>query len=357
MHFIRRSGSPSKVRRFTESSAARDTDPGCERHWEVMASSARIGSGTGSRLRQWLGFALALSASACASGARPVVAPTPEVPPTVSWLHEEDEGAQRLAQFGALHERVRLLLIAAGAQADWVRHGVAELPVDTCRAVLPAQNVDLALTRDCSLIAVDAATAVLILSESASCERWSCLEHSWVFLSDYDVPLPLPARRAADYGSLRADLSRDVAEALWLAGYRGRSDPRLVDANDPYAPDVDEAYAEELPRIASYRSCTLAPGGSELLCRSDQGGVIGLDPRTSAQRVVASLERELRDGASLDAGDQLERVWWTPRGELALKVKMQRHPLCGEGACTLVGLLPWPTRASDAPRFVRLAQP
>lgn len=302
------------------------------------------------------GVALALSSAACARTARPLVPPAPEAP-EVSWLYEADEGAQRLARFGTLHESVRLLLIAGGAQADWVRHGVAELPLQACRALVSTQ-VDLELARDCSLIAVDASTAVMILSESSSCERWSCLEHSWVFLSDNAVPLPLPARRAADYGSLRSDLTREVAEALWLAGYRGRSEPRLVDATDPYAdpyaPEGEDAYLDELPSIASYRSCTLAPDQRELLCRSRQGGVIGLDPRTSAQRVVASLERELAQGARLDQGDALERVWWTPRGELALKVKMQRHLLCGEGSCTLVGVLAWPAREGDAPRFVRV---
>jgi len=319
-----------------------------------MGSSARTGRVIRSLLQCGAGAALALSSTACASTARPVVVPTPEdAPQPVSWLHQEDEGAQRLAQFGALHDSVRLLLIASGAQADWVRHGVAELPLTACRQLVSTQ-VDLALVRDCSLIAVDASTAVMILSESTSCERWSCLEHSWVFLSDYDVPLPLPPRRAADYGSLRADLTREVAETLWLAGYRGRSDPRLVDAADPYAPQADDPYAQELPSIASYRSCTLSPELGELLCRSQQGGVIALDPRTSAQRVVASLEHELAQGARLDEGDKLERVWWTHRGELAMKVKMQRHPLCGEGACTLVGVLPWPVGESDAPRFVRV---
>jgi hypothetical protein len=296
-------------------------------------------------------FALALPA--CAASAPRASLPTPPPPATVSWLHEADEGALRLNRFGALHESVRLLLIANGMQAEWVRNGVVSLPLASCRAAL---HTDVEQAVDCMLIAVDTATAVLILSESNSCDRWTCLEHSWVFLSDYDAPLPLPARRALDYGSLRADLSREVAETLWLAGYRGSRDPRLADGSDPYGSEQDEPYAEELPDlgIASYKSCRLSPEGGELVCRSRAGGVVGLDPRSSVQRMIASLEHDLAQGASLAATGNSERVWWTSRGELALKVKMQRHPLCGGGPCTLLGLLPWPVVESSTPRFVRL---
>ena len=129
----------------------------------------------------------------------------------------------------------------------------------------------------------------------------------------------------------------------------------MVDASDPYAQDP-LVYEQELARfsIASYRSCKSAPGGVELVCRSGEGGVIGLDPRSSARRVIASLEPELRGGAVVDPVGREERVWWTPQGELALRVKMQRHPLCGEGACTLVGVVPWPVREAQTPRFVRV---
>lgn len=312
--------------------------------------------GTGCVTRPLLAGATALAltlGAGCARTARPQVSTPPLEMPAASWLYEENAGAQRLAQFGTLHESVRLLLIAGGAQAEWVRHGVAELPLAACRELVSTQ-VDLTLARDCSMVAVDATTAVMIMSESPSCERWSCFEHSWVFLSDYGTPLPLPPRHAADYGSLRADLSREVAETLWLAGYRGRSDRRIVDGSDPYAPEDADPYAEQPPSIASYRSCALAPDQHELVCRSQQGGVIALNPRTSAQRLVASLERELTRGAQLDHSEALERVWWTPRGELAMKVKMQRHPLCGESACTLVGVLAWPAREGDSPRFMRV---
>jgi hypothetical protein len=226
------------------------------------------------------------------------------------------------------------------------------VPVESC---LRAVDVYEESVRECSLVAVDAATAVMIVSESSTCERWSCLEHSWAFLSDLPGALPLPPRRASDYGSLRADLSREVAEALWVAGYRGRSDPRVVDNGDPYGED-NEQYAAELAdfSIASYRSCQLAPDGVELLCRSQAGGVIALNPRTSEQRSIASLAREREQGALVDPEGPRERVWWTAQGELALTLKMQRHPLCYSTPCTLLGLLPWPVRDGAQPRFVRI---
>jgi hypothetical protein len=303
--------------------------------------------------RWWRGPGLlaTLLLAACAGAPRPQP-PSPQVDRTVSWLHEDNEGALRLARFGTLHETVRILLIASGQQADWVRYGAVTLSVGSCQRALARHDEGM---RECNLVAVDATTAVLILSESSTCERWTCLEHSWAFLSDYPGALQLPPRRAADYGSLRADLSRDVAEALWVAGYRGRSDPRMVDASDPYAEDP-LVYEQELARfsIASYRSCRRAQGSEELVCRSGEGGVIGVDPASSERRVIASLEQALQSGAVVDPAGGEERVWWTPEGELALRVKMQRHPLCGAGPGTLLGLVPWPVREAQAPRFVRL---
>jgi hypothetical protein len=58
----------------------------------------------------------------------------------VSWLHEEDEGALRLARFGALHESVRILLIASGQQADWVRYGAVTLSVASCQRAVARQD-------------------------------------------------------------------------------------------------------------------------------------------------------------------------------------------------------------------------
>jgi hypothetical protein len=70
--------------------------------------------------------------------------------------------------------------------------------------------------------------------------------------------------------------------------------------------------------------------------------------------MIASLERDVAAGASVDDTSVGERVWWTARGELALKVKMQRHPLCGAGPCTLLGLVAWPVSESRVMRFVRV---
>jgi hypothetical protein len=117
----------------------------------------------------------------------------------------------------------------------------------------------------------------------------------------------------------------------------------VVDASDPYAEDP-AVYQQELARfsIASYRSCRRAHGSDELVCRSGEGGVYRRGPaqlRAACDRVAGARAARRR---GVDPVSREERVWWTPQGELALRVKMQRHPLCGEGACTLLGLVPWP---------------
>lgn len=264
-------------------------------------------------------------------------------------LHMRDDGLRRSASFGGLHETARLLIIAHGAQAEWLARGVIRLPLASCMAAVGYQDTDAV---ECTLIALaDAETAVLVLSQSEQCDRATCLEQSWVFLNDQRSPVPLPARRAADYSSLRADLSREYAEALWLAGYRGRRDARTADANDPYA-DPDE-LGDEVPSVASYTSCTRALHGQELICRSREGHLIGLNPLTSVARVIARLELSLAAG-TLAAEGLSAPAFYTTDGQLAIAVNMQRHALCGAGSCTLVGIVADGTTAQDrAITFVR----
>jgi hypothetical protein len=246
-------------------------------------------------------------------------------------IHLREGGLRRGASFGELHETARLLVIAHGLQSEWLARGVIGIPLQSC---LTAVGLAHSEARECTLVALaDAATAVLVLSESEQCDRAVCLEQSFVFLNDQRAALPLPPRRAADYSSLRADLSREYAEALWLAGYRGRRDARVADANDPYA-DPEESLADERPGIASYASCTRAPRGMELVCRSYEGHLIGLNPLTAVERVIARLELDALSTRGNDAPP-----FFTTEGKLAVAVHVERHALCGEQACTLLGVV------------------
>jgi hypothetical protein len=277
---------------------------------------------------------LALSSLACTS------APRVSVQSAVSSLadppmHLREGGARRGASFGELHETARLLIIAHGLSGDWLARGVISIPVQSCLTAVALTHSE---ARECTLVALaDATTAVLVLSESEQCDRAECLEQSFVFLNDQRAALPLPPRRAADYSSLRADLSREYAEALWLAGYRGRRDARVADANDPYA-EPEESLADERPGIAGYASCTRAPRAMELVCRSREGHLIGLDPLSAVERVIARLELDARAGVLSTQGNDAP-PFYTSEGKLAVTVRVERHPLCGERACTLLGMV------------------
>jgi hypothetical protein len=311
-----------------------------------MAGRCETGWGWARRPRA-LRFLALLGALALAAGC--AQAPRVSVQSAVSslpapLLHMHEDGLRRSGSFGGLHETARLLIIAHGAQAEWLARGVIRLPLESCVAAVGYRSSEAV---ECTLIALaDAQTAVLVMSQSAECDRAMCLEQSWVFLNDQRSPVPLPARRAADYSSLRTDLSREYAEALWLAGYRGRRDARSADANDPYAEPEDAA--DELPRIASYASCTRAPHGAELICRSREGHLIGLNPLTSVERVIARLELSVSAGA-LAAEGRSEPAFFTADGRLAIAVHLTRHALCGEASCTLLGIVD----ENQALRFVR----
>jgi hypothetical protein len=298
----------------------------------------------GRGLRAWLGGALLACVGAC--GAAPRVSVQSAVTALPAPLHMRDEGMLRSASFGGLHETARLLIIAHGMQAEWLARGVVRLPLESCFAAVGYRSAQSA---ECTLIALaDAETAVLVLSESEACDRADCLEQSWVFLNDQRSALPLPPRRASDYSSLRADLPREYAEALWLAGYRGRRDARTADAQDPYA-EPDERVTDEPSRIASYASCTRAPRGPELVCRSREGHLIGLNPLTSVERVIARLELD----AQADALDPAEPPFFTEDGRLAVVVRVKKHALCGGEACALVAVV----TGNAVLRFVHAAAP
>lgn len=125
--------------------------------------------------------------------------------------------------------------------------------------------------------------------------------------------------------------------------------------DDPYA-DPDP-YAQELPRIAGYESCTRALYGSELICRSPEGHVIGLNPVTSVERVIARLELDARAG-TLAAEGLSAPAYVTPDGRLAIAVRVKSHTLCGALPCTLVGIVDdRPARLDHAPLQLELPSP
>lgn len=307
-----------------------------------MAEARERAKRTHGRGGQWLVAGLALLAAACASAPRVSLNAAVNALPD-PLMHLGDDTQHRLASFGRLHETPRLLIIAHGLQADWFARGVVRLPLESCTQALGVAQSE---ARECTLVALaDAETAVVVLSQAPECDRADCLEQSWVFLNDQGAAVPLPARRAADYRSLRADLSREYAEALWLAGYRGRRDARTADAEDPYAEPGDEAG--ERPSIASYASCMRAPRTAELVCRSREGHLIGLNPLTSVERVIARLELKLGENAE----GLSEPPFVTSDGRLAIAVRVQSHALCGGEACTLLGVV----EQNAALHFTRVA--
>jgi hypothetical protein len=126
-----------------------------------------------------------------------------------------------------------------------------------------------------------------------------------------------------------------------LAGYRGReTQVRFVD------------NTQHTPHIASYKSCTTAPDHRELLCRSAEGDVLGLDPITSQQRLIARL------GLTHKSADPslTKPVWWTEDGKLAIAAGSEPHAQCGSERCDVVGVVEWPVRETQQARLVPVAE-
>ena len=254
-----------------------------------------------------------------------------------------------------LHARARGLITSEGREATWVRDAVLKLPAESCaRAV----GVAPPSGAECTLLALDhGAVALLVLREGA-CLRDACAEHSWVFLPAYEAPLPLPSLRTADFHALRAELPSDTAAVLWLAGFRGASpSQRVADARElraPYGPFARNGYGEEpeLPALADYASCTLAPDQHELLCRSGTGDVLGIDAVSGATRLVAELGIP---AAELAPGNELAQapVRFTREGQLVLRVQAQGQR-CGEGTCELVAFVDLASTGPQQPEWLRI---
>jgi hypothetical protein len=291
---------------------------------------------------------LALGLSGCQAltppprTAEPWLEPKPPAAETFTMAHIER--TPQSAPVDRTHPAIRELLRATRHEAEWAERASFVLPSASCAAAVswsPPQELE------CVLVALGRGAAILILREPA-CTGELCSERSWAFLAPYPRPLPLPARRSVDYRALRAELPREQATALWVAGFRGASDPRL--AADPYVTEAElAAVEEELPTLAEYTSCALAPDERELLCRSTRGDVVGIDAERGGQRLVAWVDAE--SSAHSYAHDP---VFFTPNGELAMHVRAEHHPLCATGSCELIGLVSWP---SAAPTLVHLVQP
>jgi hypothetical protein len=248
-----------------------------------------------------------------------------------------------------LHPVARALVYAHGAEAQWAQDSALALRPEACAGAL---QVAAASRLECSLLALgDGRAALLVLSAQQECRAETCLEHSWVFLSGHDAPLPLPVRRLSDYRALEALVSAESAPALWFAGFRSYQDPRFAARG---AWPITYAAAEPL---ASFASCTIAPDERELLCRSAAGDVVAIDPMLGLQRLVARLGIEPAAYARAPGQPAFEPVRWTSDGRLAVDVWASRHPLCGgESPCWLTGLLDWPNREPARAQFVRAAE-
>jgi hypothetical protein len=248
-----------------------------------------------------------------------------------------------------LHPRARALIAGQAWEGAWIQSGIVDVPTNIC-----AQTVrwTAALPVVCTLVAIDhGAVAVLVMHEPAPCRGYQCFEQSWVFLRTYPSPLPLPARRASDYELLRAEVSNEAATTLWLAGFRAAELADRVVSNDAETPDgVAEGAAP--PVVADYASCALSPDERELLCRSQAGDVVGIDPLLGAQRLIARLgvpEAQLPSDARSSLTS--EPVSFAAPDRLTFRVRARHHPLCGAGPCELVGVVPWP---SDRPLLAQL---
>jgi hypothetical protein len=277
--------------------------------------------------------------------AEPWREPRPASPETFTMTHiERTAPVDTRPLVDRTHPTVRLLLAATGHEADWVESATFTLPPASCAAAVgwtPASE------HDCALVALGKGAAILMMREPG-CSGELCSERSWAFMQAYRAPLPLPARRSADFLALRAELSREQATALWLAGFRGAADKRL--AADPYVTDEElAAVDEELPTLAEYTSCAIAPDEGELLCRSTRGDVVGIDAENGMPRIVAWVD------AKTDARSYAhDRVFFTSNGELAMHVRASQHPLCDGDTCELIGLIAWP---SPAPALAHLVRP
>jgi hypothetical protein len=282
----------------------------------------------------------ALLAALCACAARRSPEATTLAPATLALERAKEREARRLHNFQTrLHPLARALLRGHGSEPAWLRDGMVALPTSSCGAAIqwspPAQL-------ECSLVALDAgALAVLVMREPGVCRDEVCVEHSWVFLSGFAWPLPLPAPRLSEYQRLRAELSKEDATALWLAGFRGAGDPRIAGA------PLEEP--DRIPPLAGFQSCTLAPDERELVCRAITGDVIGIHPLLGARRLIARLGLQ---PALLDEARQ--PVDFTGKGELLLRVRAREHPLCGAQSCELMARIAWPSVSPADVRWQRV---
>jgi hypothetical protein len=243
-----------------------------------------------------------------------------------------------------LHPLARALVRGQGSEQLWLRDGVVELPASSCAA---AANWKPPTELACSLVALDAgATAVMVMREPGARSDELCIEHSWVFLSAFAWPLPLPAPRRAEYQRLRKELSKEDATALWLAGFRAAGDPRLASELPESSDDLEPDAA---PPLASFQSCTLAPDERELVCRASTGDVIGIHPLQGARRLIARLGL-----TPASVGEARQPVEFVHSGELVLRVHAREHPLCGSAPCELMARIAWPSAAPADARWQRV---
>jgi hypothetical protein len=281
----------------------------------------------------------------CACAARPTHVPGTLAPATLALARAGERETRRWDNFRTrLHPLARALVRGQSSEQAWLRDGVIDVPAASCAA---AANWQPPTELSCSLVALDAgATAVMVMREPGAHADQLSIEHSWVFLSGFAWPLPLPAPRRAEYQRLRADLSKEAATSLWLAGFRAAGDPRLA---LELAETTDELEPDAAPPLASFQSCTLAPDERELVCRASSGDVIGIHPLRGARRLIARLG--LTPALAHEARQPVE---FSRPGELVLRVHAREHALCGTQSCELMARMAWPSAAPAELRWQRV---
>jgi len=229
--------------------------------------------------------ALALSlAGSLGCGARQVPATHTPAARATAPATSESPAEARWRNLPRLHPRARQLIGRESAELTWARDGSLALSPAHCADALQQAAGGRG---GCTLVALGGGrAAVLVAHAEPGCARSGCIERSWVFLRAHARALALPSRRVEDYEALAADLPRERATTLWLAGFRAYGDGRVVAGEAPLEPSA--RIASRPAQVSDYARCTLDPSERELLCPLTTGALVAIDPARATQRVLTT---------------------------------------------------------------------